>query len=47
MDDASFVQQAKTIEQLLRKNSHKCRAEAAELVLLDQFVKIDTEEFKD
>jgi hypothetical protein len=46
MYEASFIQQAKSIQQLLSKDSHEGRAKASELVLLDQFVKIDAQQFE-
>jgi hypothetical protein len=43
MYEASLVQQAETVQELLSKYSHKRRAQASELILLDQFVEIDAE----
>lgn len=47
MDQPCFVQQRKPIKQLLGENTDKRRAQASELVLLDQLVQIDAEQFKD
>jgi hypothetical protein len=42
-----FPQKGEAVDQLLREDSYEGRRQAAELVLLDQFVQIDTEEFED
>ena len=34
------------MKQLLRKDTHQGSTETSELVLLDKFIKIDTEQFK-
>lgn len=47
MYDASLVQQAQRIQQLLSKNPNESRAEASELVLLDQLVQVDAQQFED
>jgi len=41
------IQEAQSIEQLLCKHSYERSTEATKLILLDQFVQIHTEEFKD
>jgi hypothetical protein len=46
MYKTSLVQQAETIQELLSKDSHKRRAQAPELVLLDQLVQIDAKQFE-
>jgi hypothetical protein len=47
MDQSSFVEQRQAIEQLLGKDADKSCAEAAELVLLDELVQVDAEQFED
>jgi hypothetical protein len=47
MNQSRLVQERKTCEQLLGKYSHQCGAQASELVLLDQLVEIDAQQFKD
>jgi hypothetical protein len=42
MDQPRLIQQTETVEQLLCEDSDERGAEASELILLDQFVKIDT-----
>lgn len=46
MDQPRLVQQGQTIEQLLGKDAHKSRAQAAELVLLDEFVEVYAQQLK-
>ena len=46
VDEACFVQQAQPIQELLRKHTDECRTKTPELVLLDQLVKIDTEQLE-
>lgn len=46
MDQSSLIEQAETIEKLLRENSDERGAEAAELILLDELVQIDTQKLK-
>ena len=46
MNQSSFVQQGKTVQQLLRKDSDQSRAEASELILLDQFIQIDAQQLE-
>ena len=46
MYQTSLVQQAQSIQELLRKHSHKGSAQSSELVLFDQLVQIDTEELE-
>jgi hypothetical protein len=46
MDKASLVQQAESVQQLLSKYPHKRRAKASELILLDQFIQIDAQQFE-
>ena len=43
MYEPCLVQQAQTIQQLLRKDSYERRAETSKLVLLDQLVQIHTQ----
>jgi hypothetical protein len=43
MDQACFVKQAQSIEQLLCENPDQGRAQAPELILLYQLVQVDTE----
>lgn len=47
MDQASFVEQRQAIEELLGKDADQGGAEAAELVLLDELVQVDAEQFED
>ncbi len=42
MNYPRFIEQAKSVEQLLRKYPYKRCAEASELVLLYQLVQVDT-----
>lgn len=46
MDQASFIQQGKAIEKLLRKYPHKGGAESSELVLFDELIQVYTQQFK-
>lgn len=46
MDQMSLVQKAQGIQQLLCKDTDESGAQSSELVLLDQFIQIDTEKFK-
>ena len=47
MNKSSLVEQAQSIQQLLCKYTNKRCTQATELVLLYQFVQIDTEKFED
>lgn len=47
MDESGLVEEGKTVEQLLGKDSDQSRAETAELILLYEFIQVDTEQFKD
>lgn len=42
-----LIQETQRIQKLLSKDSNQRGAQAAELILLDQFVKVDTEQLKD
>ena len=42
----SLIQKTETIEKLLRKNSNKGCAETSKLVLFDQFVQVDAQQFE-
>ena len=46
MNKPSLIQETQAIEQLLREDSHQCRAQSTKLVLFDQFVQIHAEQFK-
>jgi hypothetical protein len=46
MDQMSFIQKTQRIQQLLRKDTNECRAQTSELILLDEFVKVDTEQLE-
>jgi hypothetical protein len=46
MDKTSLVQQAKSIQQLLSKDSDESCAEPSELILFDQFVEIYAQQFE-
>lgn len=43
MDQMGLIQKAQSIQQLLREDTHESRAEASELILLDELVEVDTE----
>jgi len=47
MDQSSLIEQRQTIEELLGKDTDQSRAETAELVLLDELVQVDAEQFED
>jgi len=47
VNQSRLAQKAKAVQQLLCKHSHKGGAETSELVLLDQFVQVDRQQFKD
>lgn len=47
MDDMRLVQKTQRIEELLRKHADQGCTQPAELVLLDQFVEIDTQQLED
>lgn len=46
MDQMRLVQQAQGIQQLLRKHADESSAQSTELVLFDELVQVDTEQFK-
>ena len=46
MNKASLVQQREPIQKLLGKDTNKGCAQAPELVLLDEFIEINAQEFK-
>jgi len=46
MDKAGFIQQTQAIEKLLGEDAHEGSTQTTELVLLNQFVQIDTKKFK-
>lgn len=46
MNQVSLVQKAQRVQQLLCKDADEGRAETSELVLLDQLVEVDAEQFK-
>lgn len=46
MDQSSFLQEAQSVQKLLSEHSHKRCAQAPELVLLDQLVQVDAQQFK-
>lgn len=43
MDQMGLVQETQGIQQLLCEDTDECRTQSSELVLLDEFVEIDTE----
>lgn len=43
MDQVSFIQKAQSIQQLLSEDTDEGRTQSPELVLLDEFVEVDTE----
>ena len=46
MYETSFVQQAESVKKLLSKHPDQGCAEASKLVLFDQFVEIDAQQFE-
>lgn len=46
MNEMSLVQKTQRIQKLLREDTNKCSAQASELILLDQLVKVDTEKLE-
>ena len=46
MNQACLVEQAQSVEQLLCEHADERRTKTAELVLLDQLVQVDTQQFK-
>lgn len=42
----SLIQKTQRIQKLLREDTDECGTQATELILLDQFVKVDAEEFE-
>lgn len=46
MDKACLVQQGQSVEELLCKHPDQSRTKAAELILLDQLIQVDTEELE-
>lgn len=47
MDKSCFVQQTERIEKLLGEDSNEGRAQAPELILLDELVQVDAEQLED
>ena len=47
MNQSCFIQKTETIEKLLCKDSDECGAKASKLILLDQLVQINTQQFED
>lgn len=47
MNQSSFVQEAKRIQELLGEHPYKGRAQPPELVLLDELVQVHTEQLED
>ena len=47
MYESRLVEEAQAIQKLLRKYPYQCSTQAAELILLYQFVKIYAKQFKD
>lgn len=41
-----LIQETQGVQELLSEHPHKRGAQPAELILLDQFVEVDTEQFK-
>lgn len=41
MDQVGFIQEAQRVQQLLCEDPHESRAEASELILLDELVEVD------
>lgn len=46
MNEMSLVQKTQCIQKLLREDTNKCSAQASELILLDQLVKVDAEKLE-
>jgi hypothetical protein len=46
VDDLVPVEQVEALQQRVRKLSHQLEAEALELVLLDQLVQVDAQQFE-
>lgn len=46
MDQMSLVQQTQRIQELLGKHAYEGRTQASELILFDQFIKVDTKKLK-
>jgi hypothetical protein len=46
MDQMRLVQQAQGVQQLLSKHSDECSTQSTELVLLNELVEVDTEQFE-
>lgn len=47
MNQLGFTKQSKARKQLLSKDTNKSCAKTTELILLDQLVQVDAEQFKD
>lgn len=47
MYQPSLVEESKAIQELLSKHPYQCGTKAPELVLFDELVEIDAEQFKD
>lgn len=46
MNDASLVQEAQSVQQLLGKHPHECCTKPSKLILLDQLVQVHTEKLE-
>lgn len=46
MNKTSLVKKTQPIQELLRKNPYQSRTQPSELVLLDKFVQVHTEQLK-
>lgn len=47
MNESGLVEEGKAVEQLLGKDSDQRRAETTELILFDELIQVDAEQFKD
>ena len=47
MYQSRFVEQAQAVQQLLCEDAYECRTKSPKLILFDQFVEIDAEQFED
>ena len=47
MNQLCLSQQRQPVDQLLRKNANERRGQSSELVLLDQFVKVNAQQLED
>lgn len=46
MYNSRLAEKAETVQELLRKHTDECSTQSAELILFDELVQIDTEQFK-